>query len=48
MIVTDRNHLSYEVGIGYLGSPPTAAEQDIGQQLFGHLRTHSTPAHLSP
>jgi hypothetical protein len=44
----DRGAEGYEVSMGFLGSPPTAAEQKIGQEFFGHLRTTTVPLRLGP
>ena len=42
----DRDSESYEVSMGFLKSPPTAAEEKIGQELFNHLRTTLVPIRL--
>jgi hypothetical protein len=45
-MVVDRDGAGYEVSMGFLGSPPTPAELEIGQQFFGHLRTTTEPIRL--
>jgi hypothetical protein len=42
----DRDPEGYEVSMGFLESPPTADEQKIGQELFGHRRTTTEPFRL--
>ena len=45
--VIDRDSVGYEVGMCILGSSPlTSAEQKIGQELFGGLRTGTVPIRL--
>lgn len=48
MIIIDRDHVGYEVGLGSAKSPPTDLEQKVGERLFGHLRTSSVPIGLRP
>jgi hypothetical protein len=48
MIVADRDSVGYEVSLGFLGSPSTPTEQKIGQELFGRLRTMTTPIRVGP
>jgi hypothetical protein len=38
LTILDRDGLGYEVGYGYMKSPPTSEECRAGEQLFGHLR----------
>jgi hypothetical protein len=45
-ITVDRDSEGYDVSMGLLESPPTAAEQEIGQELFGQLRTTIVPFRL--
>jgi hypothetical protein len=44
--VMDRDSVGYEVSMSILGSPPTEAEHNIGQKLFGGLRTMTVPLRL--
>lgn len=45
-MVIDRDSVGYEVSMGTSGSLPTSAEQELGQRLFGHLRTMTKPFRL--
>jgi hypothetical protein len=46
LVVLDRDSVGYELALGLLDSEPTAVEQKIGQEVFGHLKTTKLPIQL--
>ncbi len=47
LLVLDRDGRSILVSLSRDGIPPTLAEFEVGQRLFGHLRVTTTPLEIA-